>query len=72
MAICAPEAAETLLAAMRAHPLGREAALIGHVVEDERNFVADDDALRRRAHRRLAVGRTTSSHMLKPRDLRTG
>ncbi|WP_428384738.1 hydrogenase expression/formation protein HypE [Methylocystis sp.] len=39
MAICAPEAAETLLEAMRAHPLGRDAAVIGHVVEDERNFV---------------------------------
>jgi hydrogenase expression/formation protein HypE len=39
MAICAPEAADALLDAMRAHPLGHEAALIGHVVEDERNFV---------------------------------
>jgi hydrogenase expression/formation protein HypE len=39
MAICAPESAETLLGVMRAHPLGRDAALIGHVVEDERNFV---------------------------------
>jgi hydrogenase expression/formation protein HypE len=39
MAICAPEAADALLAAMRAHPLGRDSALIGHVVEDERKFV---------------------------------
>ncbi|MFO1103011.1 MAG: hydrogenase expression/formation protein HypE [Methylocystis sp.] len=39
MAICAPESADTLLDAMRAHPLGRDAALIGYVVEDERNFV---------------------------------
>lgn len=39
LAICAPEAAETLLDAMRAHPLGSDAARIGQVVEDERNFV---------------------------------
>lgn len=39
VAICAQEDAEQLLAAMRAHPLGREAALIGEVVEDEQRFV---------------------------------
>ena len=37
--ICAPEDAETLLAVMRADPLGREAALIGEVVEDPNGFV---------------------------------
>lgn len=31
VAVCAPELAETLLATCRAHPLGRDAALIGHV-----------------------------------------
>ncbi len=39
VAFVAPEAAERLLAAMRAHPLGRDAAIIGHVVEDEHRFV---------------------------------
>lgn len=31
--------ADALLAAMRAHPLGREAALIGEVVADTHGFV---------------------------------
>lgn len=39
VAICASEDAERLLEAMRAHPLGRDAALIGEVVEDSRRFV---------------------------------
>ncbi|MBB4276438.1 hydrogenase expression/formation protein HypE [Rhizobium mongolense] len=39
VAVVAPEAADALLAVMRAHPLGREAALIGHVVADDNCFV---------------------------------
>ncbi len=39
VAVAAPEAAPTLLAAMRAHPLGRDAAIIGEAVADERRFV---------------------------------
>jgi hydrogenase expression/formation protein HypE len=39
LAICPAESAATLLAAMRAHPLGREAALIGEVVADAHGFV---------------------------------
>jgi hydrogenase expression/formation protein HypE len=39
VAIVAPEAAAAVVAAMRAHPLGREAALIGEVVEDDMRFV---------------------------------
>ncbi|TCN27596.1 hydrogenase expression/formation protein HypE [Sinorhizobium americanum] len=39
VAVTAPEGAEAILAAMRAHPLGREAALIGHVVADDYCFV---------------------------------
>jgi hydrogenase maturation protein HypF len=35
----APEAAHKLLAVMRAHPLGRDAAIIGSVVEDSHHFV---------------------------------
>jgi hydrogenase expression/formation protein HypE len=39
VAVCAPEDADRLLAAMRAHTLGRQAAIIGEVVADERQFV---------------------------------
>ena len=39
LAVVAPEGAEALLAAMRAHPLGRDAALIGTVLEDDQRFV---------------------------------
>ena len=39
VAVCAPEDAEPLLAAMRAHPLGREAAIIGESLEDPHRFV---------------------------------
>jgi hydrogenase expression/formation protein HypE len=39
VAVVAPDAADAVLAAMRAHPLGREAALIGEVVADEHRFV---------------------------------
>jgi hydrogenase expression/formation protein HypE len=39
VAIVAPEAAGRVLAAMRAHPLGRDAAEIGELVEDAHRFV---------------------------------
>jgi len=39
VAICAPEDAERLLAAMRAHPLGRDAAVIGEAIDDSHRFV---------------------------------
>jgi hydrogenase expression/formation protein HypE len=39
VAICPPEQAEALLAVMRAHPLGQNAALIGEVIVDDRCFV---------------------------------
>ncbi len=39
VAICAAHDAERLLTAMRAHPLGSNAAIIGRVVEDARHFV---------------------------------
>ncbi len=42
VAICPADAAPALLAAMRAHPLGRDAAIIGEVVEDEHAFVQMD------------------------------
>ena len=37
--ICAQQDAQGLLEVMRAHPLGREAAIIGEVVEDQNAFV---------------------------------
>lgn len=39
LAICAPGDADTLLSAMRAHPLGLEAALVGEVHTDDHHFV---------------------------------
>ncbi len=39
IAIVAPEDGERVLEAMRAHPLGQEAAIIGEVVEDPRHLV---------------------------------
>jgi len=42
VAICAPADAERLLTAMRAHPLGRDAALIGEAIADQHRFVQMD------------------------------
>ncbi len=42
IAICASDDAERLLATMRRHPLGRDAALIGEVIADEHHFVQMD------------------------------
>ncbi len=42
VAICAAEDAERLLAAMRAHPLGARAAIVGEVIEDPHHFVQMD------------------------------
>ena len=39
VAICAENDAETLLTAMRAHPLGKRAAIIGQVHADDHHFV---------------------------------
>ena len=39
VAFCAPQDAQPLLAAMRAHPLGREAAIVGEVIDDPDCFV---------------------------------
>ncbi len=39
IAVCAMGDAERLLGVMRAHPLGKQAALIGQVIEDRRGFV---------------------------------
>jgi len=44
VAICPSDQAETLLAAMLGHPLGRHAAIIGRVVDDPHRFVQMDTA----------------------------
>jgi hydrogenase expression/formation protein HypE len=44
VAVCAPADAPRLLDAMRAHPLGRDASLIGHALADERCFVEMETA----------------------------
>ena len=44
VAICPAADAPALLAAMRAHPLGREAALIGEVIADDHHFVQMETA----------------------------
>ncbi|GIV84296.1 MAG: hydrogenase expression/formation protein HypE [Candidatus Roseilinea sp.] len=45
VAFVAPEAAEAILARMRAHPLGRQAAMIGQVVEQPAGVVAARTAI---------------------------
>lgn len=44
VAICAPEDADRLLATMRAHPQGRDAAIVGEVIEDAHGFVQMETA----------------------------
>lgn len=44
VAVVAPEAADAVLAALRAHPLGQAAAIIGQVVADPHHFVQMDTA----------------------------
>ena len=44
VAICPPEDAERLLTAMRAHPLGQKAAIVGEVIEDAHQFVQMETA----------------------------
>lgn len=39
VAVCAPADAAPLLSAMRAHPLGRDAAIVGEAIEDPHRFV---------------------------------
>ena len=44
VAICAASDADALLAAMREHPLGKNAAIIGEIHEDEHSFVQMETA----------------------------
>ena len=67
VAICAADDAERLLAAMRAHPLGRDAAIIGEAIADPHHFVQMETVVRRPAHRRLADRRAAAAHLLSGR-----
>jgi hydrogenase expression/formation protein HypE len=42
VAICAPDDVDRLLSAMRSHPLGRDAAIIGEAIADPHHFVQMD------------------------------
>ena len=42
IAICSSHDAQAVLAAMRAHPLGRNAAIVGEVIDDPHHFVQMD------------------------------
>jgi hydrogenase expression/formation protein HypE len=44
IAICAPEHANQLLEVMKTHHLGQNATIIGHVLQDKRNFVQMETA----------------------------
>lgn len=44
IAICPTEGSDALLAAMHAHPLGRDAAIIGRVIDDPQYFVQMETA----------------------------
>ena len=64
IAVVPAEDADRLLAVMRAHPLGRNAAIIGEVVADHPGMVTHAVAGRRRAGRDHAVGRTVAANLL--------
>ena len=64
IAICAPEDAVLLLETMRAHPLGRDAALIGEVVADTHHFVQMRTRFGGKRNRRLADRGSVAPHLL--------
>ncbi len=64
IAIVPAEDAEAVFAALRAHPQGRDAALIGRVTRDPDHFVQMKTAPRRPARRGLADGRPAAAHLL--------
>ena len=64
LAFVAPEDVERVLAAMRAHPDGRERAIIGEVVADPGRHRRAADAHRRTADRGHAAGRPAPAHLL--------
>ena len=64
IAICAPEDAARLLETMRAHPLGRDAAIIGEVIDDPHHFVQMRTRFGGKRNRRLADRGSVAPHLL--------
>ena len=58
-----------LLSAMRAHPLGRDAAIIGEVVADRSRLRPDADPVRRKPHGGLAARRPPAADLLRLRQI---
>ena len=65
LAIVAPRRPSAALAALRAHPLGREAAIIGEVVAEHPGACAHAQPHRRHAHRGHAERGAAAAHLLR-------
>ena len=68
VAVVAPEAAQAALAAMRAHPLGRDAAIVGSVKADPAGLVLRENAVRRHPHRGYAGRGSAAPDLLTRHD----
>ena len=64
LAIVPADAADAVLAAMQAHPLGRDAAIIGEVTADHAGFVLMKTRIGGTPRRRHALRRATPAHLL--------
>lgn len=64
LAACERACADRLLAVMRAHPPGRDAAIIGEVVPDPHAFVHDANPVWRQPHSGLACRRPAAENLL--------
>ena len=64
VAVVAPEACDAALAALRSHPLGAEAAIVGEVRAEPEGLVLLDTGLRRQPDRRHARRRSAPAHLL--------
>ena len=67
IAIVAPEHADAVLAAMRAHPLGRDAAIVGTVTDRHPGMVTMKTAFGTSRDRGSAARRSIAAHLLIPR-----
>ena len=65
VAIAPPNEADAALAALRAHPLGKRAAIVGRVAFGRAGAGDDAHGVRRAAHRRHAGRRAIAAHLLK-------
>ena len=65
VAVVDGDQAEAALAALRSHPLGEGAAVIGRVRDDPPGLVLLEDRVRRHPHRRPAGRRPAATDLLK-------